>query len=187
MLHVVGPTHGTAADYPAFPPPEWSLMSTGQARPFLGRNQEVDLLNRELDRSRSSLMVLCGRRRVGKSALLAHVTRTRRTIHYQATDVLGSINLALIKGEIARHLGEADPILEALERTAKTTYGRGAADTNLVLLSRSGFTQELRRRAAGTPSLHLLDPKGLLGEGQVERILPAPREGSHTTEGPEDQ
>jgi uncharacterized protein len=91
-------------------------MSTGQARPFIGRNQEVDLLNRELDRSRPSLMVLYGRRRVGKSALLAQVTRSRRTIYYQATEVLGSINLALIKHEIARQLGEADPILEALEQ-----------------------------------------------------------------------
>ncbi len=48
--------------------------------------------------------------------------------------------------------------------TAKTTYGRGTADTHLILLSRSGFTRELQRRAAKTPFLHLLDPKGLLGE-----------------------
>jgi len=48
--------------------------------------------------------------------------------------------------------------------TRKTTYGRRAAATHLVLLSRKGFTRELQRRSADTPFLHLVDPAALLGE-----------------------
>lgn len=95
---------------------------------FIGRDQELTLLRRELDRERPSLIVLYGRRRVGKSTLLARVTRERPTIYYQATEVLGSVNLTLLKEEIARALGGGDPVLGGIEQwEALLTYVAEAA------------------------------------------------------------
>jgi AAA+ ATPase superfamily predicted ATPase len=42
-----------------------------RASPFIGRHQEVSSLRKELDRKRPSLVTVYGRRRVGKSTLLA--------------------------------------------------------------------------------------------------------------------
>jgi hypothetical protein len=80
-----------------------------------GRKSELEALVRELDRERPSMVVIYGRRRVGKSTLLAHVCASRSAIYYQATEVVGSINLSLFKDEIANVEGEHSPILQGLE------------------------------------------------------------------------
>ncbi len=91
--------------------------------PFVGRKQEATALRDELERKRSSLIVVYGRRRVGKSTLLAQATAERDTIFYQATQVLGSMNLELLKQEVGRVLNERDPVLESLEHwEALLTY-----------------------------------------------------------------
>lgn len=85
-------------------------MST---KPFFGREQELHVINRELDRPRPSVIIVLGRRRVGKSRLLVEATRSRPTIFYQATRIAGSMSLHLLKAEISRVIG-TDPILESL-------------------------------------------------------------------------
>ncbi|MBA2664045.1 MAG: restriction endonuclease [Bradymonadaceae bacterium] len=85
------------------------------ARQLIGRDQEITSLRRELDKDRPSLIVVYGRRRVGKSTLLTHVTRGRASVYYQATEVVGSMNLLLLKEAIAAALGESDPILSGIE------------------------------------------------------------------------
>jgi uncharacterized protein len=82
---------------------------------FIGRRQESSLLRDELARERPSLIIVYGRRRVGKSTLLAQVTAERDTIFYQATQVLGSRNLDLLKEEVGRTLDAHDPVLDGLE------------------------------------------------------------------------
>lgn len=82
-------------------------------REFLGRNRELNAINRELDRRRPSVVIVRGRRRVGKSRLLVEATRARPTIFYQATRIAGSMSLALFKDQALRVLGP-DPLLEAL-------------------------------------------------------------------------
>ncbi len=90
---------------------------------FIGRQQELSALRKELDRGRSSLIIVYGRRRVGKSTLLARATEARDTIFYQATQVLGSMNLDLLKEEVRRSLDEDDPVLEGIEHwEALLTY-----------------------------------------------------------------
>ncbi|MFU8806040.1 MAG: AAA family ATPase, partial [Bradymonadaceae bacterium] len=81
----------------------------------MGRKQEITSLQRELARSRSSLIIVYGRRRVGKSTLLTHVTEGGSTVYYQATEVVGSMNLFLLKEAIAAMLAEPDPILSGIE------------------------------------------------------------------------
>ena len=90
---------------------------------FIGRKQEVSSLRGELDRRRPSLITVYGRRRVGKSALLAEATHDRDTIFYQATQVLGSMNLNLLKEEVQRGLDESEPVLQGIEHwEALLTY-----------------------------------------------------------------
>jgi len=80
---------------------------------FIGRTRELAALETELDRTRPSVAVVMGRRRVGKSRLLLQATRDRPTVYYQATRVAASMSLALFKNEAARLVG-ADPILDSV-------------------------------------------------------------------------
>jgi AAA+ ATPase superfamily predicted ATPase len=67
-----------------------------------------------LEANRASLMVLYGRRRVGKSELLREATRVLpHVVAYQATRVTSALNLESFKDEIARALG-ADDVLASL-------------------------------------------------------------------------
>lgn len=82
-------------------------------RPFIGRTREIQAIRRELERPRPSVIVVLGRRRVGKSRLLVEATGSRPTIYYQATKVADSMSLAWFKAEAARVTGP-DPILDSL-------------------------------------------------------------------------
>ncbi|HYR09591.1 MAG TPA: ATP-binding protein [Longimicrobium sp.] len=80
---------------------------------FFGREQELAVIRRELDRARPSVLIVRGRRRVGKSRLLLEATRGYPTIYYQATKIAGSMSLHLLKAEVSRVIG-TDPVLESL-------------------------------------------------------------------------
>lgn len=82
-------------------------------REFIGRERELDALRRELSRPRPSVVVVLGRRRVGKSRLLVEATRGLPTIYYQATKIADSMSLGLFQTEAARIVG-ADPLLNSL-------------------------------------------------------------------------
>lgn len=82
--------------------------------PFIGRGRELQALRRELERARPSVMVVLGRRRVGKSRLLIEATRDRPTIYYQATKIAESMSLGLFKAEAERVVG-SDPLLDAVD------------------------------------------------------------------------
>jgi AAA+ ATPase superfamily predicted ATPase len=82
--------------------------------PFFGRRTELRQLREEFEANRASLMVLYGRRRVGKSELLREATRVLpHVVAYQATRVTSALNLEAFKDEIARALG-ADDVLASL-------------------------------------------------------------------------
>jgi AAA+ ATPase superfamily predicted ATPase len=75
---------------------------------FIGREPELDQLRREFDAPRASLMVVYGRRRIGKSALIRQATTGRPHVAYQAARLTPSLNLEAFKTEIARALGPDD-------------------------------------------------------------------------------
>jgi AAA+ ATPase superfamily predicted ATPase len=83
------------------------------SRTFVGREREIKAITRELDRPRPSVLVLRGRRRVGKSRLLIEATRDRPTVYYQATRIAESMSLSLFKAEISR-IVEGDALLDSL-------------------------------------------------------------------------
>jgi AAA+ ATPase superfamily predicted ATPase len=80
---------------------------------FVGRKLEIAAITRELDRPRPSVLVLRGRRRVGKSRLLIEATRDRPTVYYQATRIAASMSLSLFKVEVTRAIG-ADPLADSV-------------------------------------------------------------------------
>jgi hypothetical protein len=79
----------------------------------VGRDLELRAITRELERSRPSLLVVYGRRRVGKSTLLLRAAEERPTVYYHASRIATSENIALFKQEIRRVLGES-PVVDGL-------------------------------------------------------------------------
>jgi len=80
---------------------------------FRGRDAELTQLRREFEAKRASLMVIYGRRRIGKSELIREAARALPHVFYQATRVTSALNLEAFKGEIARSLG-ADDVLGSI-------------------------------------------------------------------------
>ena len=80
---------------------------------FIGRTQEISRLVKEFSLTRPSLLVVYGRRRIGKSVLLREAAKDRPHVLYQATRVTPALNLDGFKAEIARSLG-ADPLLKVI-------------------------------------------------------------------------
>jgi uncharacterized protein len=80
---------------------------------FYGRISELERLKREYARSRSSLLVLYGRRRVGKSTLILQSLEGQRHVYFQATRLTASQNLVLFKQALLETFG-ASVVLESL-------------------------------------------------------------------------
>lgn len=80
---------------------------------FIGRTQDISRLIKEFSLTRPSLLVVYGRRRIGKSMLLREAAKDHPHVLYQATRVTPTLNLDGFKAEIARSLG-ADSILNGL-------------------------------------------------------------------------
>jgi uncharacterized protein len=78
---------------------------------FQGRSLELATLRNELDRARPSMLVVFGRRRVGKSRLLLEAVRGRPAVYYQAIKIGPEMSLELFKAGAERALGP-DPVLE---------------------------------------------------------------------------
>lgn len=97
---------------------------------FIGRAQELSRLRKEFAANRPSLLVVYGRRRIGKSTLLREAAKGRPHVLYQATRVTAALNLEALKAEIARSLG-ADDLLSGLgDWLGVLTYlARKAEDT----------------------------------------------------------
>lgn len=72
---------------------------------LIGRKRELQGLQRKLARGHPSVVIVLGRRRVGKTRLLLEATRERPTIFYQATRIAGSMSLNLFKAEAERVVG----------------------------------------------------------------------------------
>ena len=81
--------------------------------PFIGRTQELELLQTECASPRPSLIVLYGRRRVGKSTLILESLRKHNHVYHQASRLTDTDNLNLFKRSLETTLGSS-PILNAL-------------------------------------------------------------------------
>jgi uncharacterized protein len=80
---------------------------------FVGRTRELKRLDEELSRARASLIVVSGRRRVGKSRLLLEAVQNRQKVFFQAARVSSELNLDAFKRQVSGSLGPS-PILDGI-------------------------------------------------------------------------
>lgn len=79
---------------------------------LIDRHEELDFLNRLWKSNRSELLVLYGRKRVGKSALLREFCRDKRHIYFLAFEAAEELNLTQFRE--AAGVSLHDPFLEAV-------------------------------------------------------------------------
>ena len=73
---------------------------------FVGREKELEELNRLYKQDRFQLFILYGRRRVGKTTLLNEFCRSRDSIFYAAEQPNDKMNLEKFSAEVLRFYGE---------------------------------------------------------------------------------
>jgi len=80
---------------------------------FIDREEEISLLEDEWKKEKGGLIVLYGRRRIGKTRLLMEFANTRRGIFYIAEQSSAQVQINGMKEKIADFLN--DPLLKTLE------------------------------------------------------------------------
>lgn len=73
---------------------------------FIGRKEELADLRAESAAERPSLVIMYGRRRVGKSTLVQEATKDLPSIYFQATRGLPSDNLRMFKAAVIATIGD---------------------------------------------------------------------------------
>jgi hypothetical protein len=72
---------------------------------FLNRQDELEMLGRRLTSGGAELLVVYGRRRVGKTELLSHLGATARSLYFEATDTVRQDQLGDLTSELHRNSG----------------------------------------------------------------------------------
>jgi len=105
---------------------------------FIGRARELQLLQSEYQRNRPSLIVVYGRRRVGKSSLLLKSLQGQQqaSVYYQASRLTSSDNLELLKSALNNQLELS---------SAQQTLLSGLSDWTALL----AFLQEVAQAIGG--------------------------------------
>lgn len=80
---------------------------------FVGRKKELTLIEKEWDKNKGSLVVLYGRRRIGKTRLLTEFSKDKRGVFYVAEDVSPHIQRVRFKEKLAEFLD--DELLRSLD------------------------------------------------------------------------
>jgi AAA+ ATPase superfamily predicted ATPase len=103
---------------------------------FVGRKNEMLVLDQMYDSGEAELFVLYGRRRVGKTELLQQFCEGRRGIYFMAAQVREKDNLRAFRDALREGLG--DPLLEGIEfpdwTTALAFAAERTGDERLVLV-----------------------------------------------------
>lgn len=69
---------------------------------FIDRKSELDFLNKEYEKRESSLVILYGRRRIGKTSLMKEFAKNKDVIYYLATEEAERQNMDYFKMLVAR-------------------------------------------------------------------------------------
>lgn len=74
---------------------------------FIGRKEELEKLNKLYHATGFQMAVIYGRRRIGKSTLIAEFIKDKKAVYYMATKVGTERNLELLSKEVVRVLAPA--------------------------------------------------------------------------------
>lgn len=72
---------------------------------FIDRESEIRTLEREYAKETATLVIVYGRRRVGKTTLLSEFTKNKKTIYFLATQESEAVNRNLFREKAAEALG----------------------------------------------------------------------------------
>lgn len=102
---------------------------------FIGRKEELQKLNSLYQTKGFQMAVVYGRRRIGKSTLLAEFIKDKKAIYYMATKVGAERNVELLSEEILRVLapGLQSVSFKSLERLL-SFVGENLSDEKLVFI-----------------------------------------------------
>ena len=102
---------------------------------FIGRERELESLNEFYNKDGIGMTVIYGRRRIGKSTLIAEFVKDKKTIFYTATKVGKNRNLELFSKQVVSVL---DPAFENVSFTSVEAVfdfiGRKMTDEKLILV-----------------------------------------------------
>jgi uncharacterized protein len=82
---------------------------------FLNREDELTLLGQRLATDRAELLVVYGRRRVGKTELLSHLAAGVRSLYFEATDTVQRDQLTDLTSELYRASGNELLVAQVLQ------------------------------------------------------------------------
>jgi len=72
---------------------------------FFGRMKELEILEKMYKKSGFELLVLYGRRRIGKTTLISHFIRDKPAIFFSAQEANDKINLQIFSGLLYQFFG----------------------------------------------------------------------------------
>ncbi len=104
---------------------------------FFDRNDEIEFLESQASCERAALVVLYGRRRVGKTSLLRRFSANRRSVFFVADAASRADQLAAFSDVAARSLGEpalADAVFSTWEAALRFVAGRSREQPLLLVL-----------------------------------------------------
>jgi AAA+ ATPase superfamily predicted ATPase len=117
---------------------------------FLNRSDELAMLREHLEDNGAELLVVYGRRGVGKTELLAQLASEVRSLYFEATDTVALDQLRDFSGELARAAGSdvhpAQPLTSWAAALAALAEFVGSVRTFVVLA-------EFQHPAARSPAL----------------------------------
>ena len=80
---------------------------------FVGRRQELEKLNRAYDSGKFELVVISGRRHIGKTSLISEFTKEKRTICFSARELTDKYNLMAFEAALRKHFADPEITLES--------------------------------------------------------------------------
>jgi AAA+ ATPase superfamily predicted ATPase len=119
---------------------------------------------------RNTLALVYGRRRIGKSTLLAALTRARRGFYWEATRAESAIHLARLGDALGAHLGVGRLALEGWEDALARLLHLGASAPTPVVLDEFGYLLEAEPGLDSTVAT-LLGPARRETGGRARLIL----------------
>lgn len=102
---------------------------------FIGRGQELHTLQELYVQSGFGMVVIQGRRRIGKSTLIAEFVKDKRTVFYTATKVGAGRNLELFSSQVIATLDPDHP--EVIFRSTEAVFdyiGKKTGNEKIVLV-----------------------------------------------------
>ena len=71
---------------------------------FVNRSSELNTLEREFSRAEAALVIVYGRRRVGKTELIRHFSKDKQTLYFLATEEAEAMNREAFQAQVANFL-----------------------------------------------------------------------------------